>query len=231
VIKMSNVTDILKLKLNENQLKLKLKENQLKSKTTFKNVDKNWDLLNENWNSLGNWIKSSFPEGSGISEIDPVGQLHQYTDGDYVAREKVITGGLPNLYTVESKFKCDIINISKHIAFIFNNGVHTISIRIYSDRISVIISGGSFINFYINTDTTKFYIWSFIIDSDNDVTTIYRNGVKIWSYNLLLPLTSNDGKIVIYTDSYSEEHIDYIRIGSGIRLPPFIKNILKLKSI
>jgi len=181
--------------------------------------DVNWDILNENWDSLGSWIKS----GNGISEISPSGQLHQKSlETQHISRYKILTEGLPSVYTVESHLKIE--NISSlddgYKNYNFYNGEYVTDIYIYSDKIKLLNSNQKLTQFNLTTELKTWYIWRFIIN--NGSLNVYRNSVSIGNVSLYV-VTANDGYISTYnsgiTDKKIETYEDYFKFSTGSYVP------------
>lgn len=177
----------------------------------------NWDLLNENWQTLGDWTKL----GEGISEISPVGQLHQKPSGTYVQRQKLLAGGLPQQFTFEARAKIDVFGkVTSHKRWAFLNGNHQDWVEVYLDSIK------SWNNsFSLVTEAEVWYIWRGVWDSDadggNGTFRIYRNSVFIVEWGNLRLWEYNDGLIGTVDYTGIESHEDYFRIASGLHPPTF----------
>jgi len=170
--------------------------------------EQEWNLLNETWDSLGNWNKT----GYGISIISPSGQLFQKSDtGLSVGREKDLTD-LPSKYTAEFRHKHEkIIDY-----FIFYNGEHQLEFGISSTGIFISDEYNN-IDSFTFTVNNEFHIWRLVMDSTIEKLKVFFDNIFIKEWNSILSSSSYDGRIRIETtDFITGSHQDYIRIITGL---------------
>jgi len=193
-------------------INLPLKKSSLNLSSFVKTISPAWNLLNEEWNSLGTWIKG----GTGTSEINPIGQLHQLSNvPGSVNRYKTLSNGLSNKYTVKMRLKVDNFAYGLgHADFIFRNGIHSLNLDIFNNEIKLLQQGG-WSSHSLETLEDTWYIWKLVMDSDTDTVTIYRDDVEIKTFNTIDQELTGDG--YVYTGisrPNGELHIDYIKIAT-----------------
>lgn len=169
-----------------------------------------WDLIDEPWDSLGDWSK----HGTGISEISPAGQLHQY---NYAGRYK--TGiSLPSKYTFEARMKIDDYGIyGQGWEYKLGEGLKDIWIRISETEVinrSWVLSD----KFLIDNVEDTWYVWRFVVDLTIPKVDIYRDG----DYKHTFTQFANHFGSLIETSTLLgiEGYEDYLRIASGLHFPP-----------
>jgi len=179
-----------------------------------------WDLLEKDWNSLGDWTKL----GPYVSEISPPGQLHNFNEFSPVSngRYKYLAGGLPDQFYIRTRIVGDnLVATFGHMDFEFRNGIHDFSIGIYSDRITITREIGGWYTKYVDTFEDQWYIWDFVVDSSIGKVTIYRDEVYITDYTGIVESASGDGLVLTNVATYlAEMHEDYVKIRAGLTLPP-----------
>jgi len=174
----------------------------------------NWDLLLNDWDTLTGWTKA----GTGTSELDPLGALHQLAGAlTSVERTKTLAGGLPSQYTVEFRMKLE--NNAYRKSYNFYDGVHIMNLSISSIQIFFTKTLGTDAYFLATTIGT-YYTWRLLCDTANDTLTVYRNNLLITSFTNPFTSALNDGKVVT-RDSFSQEsREDHLKIRSGLHVPP-----------
>jgi len=170
----------------------------------------NWNLLDEPWIELGDWLES----GSGNREINPPGQLHHTGDKKTY---KVLPLGLPDIFTLEFR---QAINIH---AFSLNtggfNGVDNFTLMIFPAYIEVFTNSGS-TKYYIDNIVNVWYIWRLECDSKvGGEMTVYRDDVPLTTFTDVKDRVTNDGQVYIQSYTFGELHQDYIRIAAPIPFP------------
>lgn len=178
-----------------------------------------WDLLNQPWDSTTGWTKA----GSGTSDISPTSQLRHIPDnGTYVERYRDI-GTLPEAgYTLEASMCVDSFGTSDaYAAFDLYDGLHAVGI--YINATAVRSRDGQPIN--LTTNTSEWYTWRFVIDSDAHLVDVYRNATFVGNLTSLYDYTSNDGWVSIFLQNRlagqggAQTHIDYTKIATGLYRP------------
>ena len=184
-----------------------------------------WDLLDENWDSLGDWLQTN----GGQREISPAGQLHHiltpYTETSY----KTLGSGLPSKFTVEyyqainayPNWFCDVA---------FHNGVKIFNLLIWKNRIEVWTDAG-FSTYTIDNEVDVWYKWRLLCDSDSDELTVYRDDVPLHTFTDIRTDPSFDGYIHVRSWDNCEFHQDYIRIASGLHTPFYLHPFWRLKPL
>jgi len=174
-----------------------------------------WDLLNQLWFSLSGWNKV----GSGTSEINPPGQLHQQGTGlSSVGRTKTLASGLPSEYTIEVRLKITQAFPSLRWTYEFYDGEHRIVLQIWNNKIRSTY-GIDFQDIICQNEQNIFYIWRFVINSKENEIKVYRDFEYLGIFTRLEDDASNDGKIWTRAMFYLEGYEDYIKIKSGLHPP------------
>jgi len=168
-----------------------------------------WDLLDQDWDSVTGWNQS----GSGISEIDPPGQLHQAPNPSNVIHRIRDIGSLPSTYTAEFRLKIDDFGSSGRWEHDFYDGIHVLQFKIYAS--SIVLENHA--PFAFNTNIGKFYIWRLVIDSVGHHFYVYRNGIYITDLGAGVNWTKADGTLYVSAVNTSMEgHEDYFKIATGL---------------
>jgi len=177
-----------------------------------------WDVLNEPWNALGDWIKT----GLWVSEISPPGQLHNFNEfsPSSCGRYKYLPGGLPDQFRVKTRAVHDnqVTTISA-LHFQFRNNIHDLTIYIYSDRIRILREVGGYHTYYVDSIEGQWYIWEFAMDSSLGQVTVYRDSVELYSLSGIKE-GGTPGLVWTEVTAYlGEMHEDYLRIVPGLYPP------------
>jgi len=177
-----------------------------------------WDLLNENWNSLGDWVK----QGVNISEINPAGQLHNHCNSvpASTGRYKTLAGGLPNQYFVRTRIIADnFVTTFGFMEFRFKNATHELKVVIYSDKVKILQVTG-FKQKLIDSLEGQWYVWDFVMDSPSNTISVYRDGEFVVETTNAQTNSSGNGLVWTVVGAFEAEmHEDYLKILSGIQIP------------
>ena len=184
-----------------------------------------WDLLDENWDSLGDWLES----GAGEREIDPAGQLHHiltpYTEASY----KILASGLPSKFTVEYYQAINAYSI--HFCDVaFCNGVKVFNLLIWKNKIEVWTDAG-FVSYDIENKLDVWYKWRLLCDVDSDELTVYRDDEFLKTFTDVRTNSLNDGYVQTRSWQNCEFHQDYIKIASGLHTPFYLHPFWRLKPL
>lgn len=188
--------------------------------------------LNEYWDSLVNW---NLGGSAGISEISPIGQLHQKSQtGGSIQRTRTLSSGLPNKFKVRARIYAD--SLVGAVGFIdnqFNNGIHSLQTTIYSNKIGVLCNLPAGWTYYsLTTAEDTWYIWELHMDSDVSTVVVYRDDVEITTFNDVFSQVGNDGLLHISVHlNNCESHMDYLRIADTTFLTPQEERIAKIEEL
>lgn len=171
----------------------------------------NWNLLDEPWDELGDWTKGGF----GISEINPAGQLHQKSTMQfipYVFRWKILSGGLPPAYTIETRLKI-ITWLGGYYEYNLDDGIKEIDIIIYYNHIRVLNELGQWDFHLVDTDE-EFHVWKFEVDSVANTLKLYKDSIFLHEFTSLYN-GGTDGYVATKVIYPSEAYEDYFKIASA----------------
>lgn len=180
-----------------------------------------WDLLNEEWDSLGNWEVTNSPPS--VSEISPSGELHQKeVSNTIVTRYQVLANGLPLQFTFETKIKIESFASGAFHRWRLYNNEHQILLELFPDRIQCYhgIDYPWYDEIAVTTETGVFYTWRFLVDSKGATVKVYRDALFLGQF--IRPNAYDghlNGRIKTGAVSYEEDHEDFFRISSGLHEP------------
>lgn len=166
------------------------------------------NLLEENWDSLANWI---IDPRATLVEINPPGQLHTY--GGFPYRRMPF----PEQFTIEFRLKVDSFADGFAFVQVYTSRAFRF-LAIYGDRIRFGSGNTGFEWVDIITDN-DWHVWTMLIDVSIEDTKIYRDGVFLTTFTTTeftdYPLVS---RIVLgsFHATTCETHWDYVYISTGL---------------
>jgi hypothetical protein len=207
-----------------------------------------WNLLDEDCSSVAAW--DDLDTDTAVSEVSPAGQFRMDTNagaaGDAIARRSIDIGSIPNEFTAEIKCYCDAIGT-------YDNNDHAqLTIR-QADEIFWVDFGSDGL-FLHDTDSgrteagttlvkqdgsAEWQTWRFLVTftdtTGNGTCDVYlKDSTHNWSkVGTSLPCswegTFVDGVVTVAQKGWITddrvEHIDYIKIATGLYIPGIKTNL------
>lgn len=186
-------------------------------------------LLNENWDGLGTWADAD--TDTGVSEIDPAGQLRLDTKlsaaGDGQAGRYKTIVSCPDLATMNMRLYCDALGAAWNDGLQLSYGTATWKFVCYFHTGGLIIlkTGGANTEVGVDIVSTGVWVdWRFQIDKSGGeaaaVVEVFKDNVSQGTVDCDYEVASSNGLIQAALRGYLTDnlvcHIDYLRIATGL---------------